>query len=292
MVVQIPLVLFIVFAAASAGIFGTQAVVAFAGKGQAVQVPSLIAAVIALVIGGVAVFFHLAQPLHIFNGFGNMTSGITQELIAIVVLAVVMVVYFIFLRRNDNAVPKWLAVVAILVSVVLVFVCAHSYIMAARPAWTGALQICSVFGAALGIGPAVVAALAAKSEPECKAGTFAFIGTIIALLLTVAYIISLGGVASSFAGFGTTYIDPVNPTAPIFDASALSPFAAPYLTATIIAIIAAVAAAVFGFLAWKKPAQAAWGWLAACCGLVAAIALRVLFFQLGACVYNFYGITG
>ncbi|NGM16731.1 hypothetical protein GMI70_01680 [Eggerthellaceae bacterium zg-893] len=83
------------------------------------QRPALIASAASLVVGGIAVLFHLAQPLHIFNGFGNPTSGITQELIVIVVLAVVMVVYFAMVQRNDGKVPSWCAVLAIVVSVVL-----------------------------------------------------------------------------------------------------------------------------------------------------------------------------
>lgn len=38
----------------------------------------------------------------IFNGFGHLTSGITQELIAIVVLAAVAVAYLVMLRKSDD----------------------------------------------------------------------------------------------------------------------------------------------------------------------------------------------
>ena len=113
MEIQVPLILFIAFCAASAGIFASQAALALKGEAKEAQMPSLIASFAALVIGGVAVLFHLAQPLHIFNGFGNPTSGITQELIAIVVLVVVMLVYFVMIRRNDGDVPKWCAICAI-----------------------------------------------------------------------------------------------------------------------------------------------------------------------------------
>ena len=56
-------------------------------------VPQVIDAVSVPVVaaGGIAVFFHLEHFERIFNGFGHLTSGITQELIAIVLLAVVMV---------------------------------------------------------------------------------------------------------------------------------------------------------------------------------------------------------
>ena len=57
----------------------------------------------------------------------------------------------------------------------------------------------------------------------------------------------------------------------------------------IIAAVAAVAAAVAGRL---KGNWTVWGSVAAVAAFIAIIALRVLFFQLGVSVFNFYGITG
>mgnify|MGYP002230987523 CR=1 FL=1 len=72
-------------------------------------------------------FFHLEHWERIFNGFGHLTSGITQELIAIVVLAVAAVAYLVMLRKSDDgaSVPKWLALLSVALSVVLVAVMAH-----------------------------------------------------------------------------------------------------------------------------------------------------------------------
>ena len=91
-----------------------------------------------------------------FNGFGHLTSGITQELIAIVVLAAVAVAYLVMLRKSDDgaSVPKWLAWLSVALSVVLVAVMAHSYTMAARPAWDSVLWILYVLGNACVLGPA------------------------------------------------------------------------------------------------------------------------------------------
>ena len=47
-----------------------------------------------LAVAGIAVFFHLQHWERIFNGFGHITSGITQELIAIVAFVAVAVAYF------------------------------------------------------------------------------------------------------------------------------------------------------------------------------------------------------
>ena len=121
MEIQIPLVIFTSFLAWAAGIFGTQCILALQKRGGAVQLPALICSAVVLVVGGIAVVFHLTHPFNLFNGFGHITSGITQELIAIVLLAVVMVLFFLMLRRSeDSTVPQWLAVVGLVVVLVLI----------------------------------------------------------------------------------------------------------------------------------------------------------------------------
>jgi len=293
MEIQVPLILFIAFCAASAGIFASQAALALKGEAKEAQMPSLIASFAALVIGGVAVLFHLAQPLHIFNGFGNPTSGITQELIAIVVLVVVMLVYFVMIRRNDGDVPKWCAVCAIVMAIVLDFVCAHSYMMASRPAWNSILQVLSVLGASCAIGPTAVAAIAEIRKSDAPAiGTIALAGAIVGLATTLVYVVALAMSGGALTTVGT-YIDPTNPTATIFtDAASVSPFAGAALVPTLVAIIASALAVVLAWLGKKKGNWKLYGSAAAICALVAAIALRTTFYILGMSVYNFYGITG
>ena len=136
MELQWPLILFTTLLAWAAGLFAAQCVWALRGKGARAQMPALITSAVLLVVGGIAVFFHLEHWERIFNGFGHMTSGITQELIAIVVLAVVMVVYFVYLRRggDEAKVPTWLSIVGIVVAAILVIVMGHSYMMASLPA--------------------------------------------------------------------------------------------------------------------------------------------------------------
>ena len=86
MELQWPLILFTTLLAWAAGLFAAQCLWALRGKGGRAQMPALITSAALLVVGGIAVFFHLAHWERIFNGFGHLTSGITQELIAIIVL--------------------------------------------------------------------------------------------------------------------------------------------------------------------------------------------------------------
>ena len=95
MELQWPLILFTTLVAWSAGVFGTQAVLALRGEAPKAQLSCWITAAVLLAAGGIAVFFHLEHFERIFNGFGHLTSGITQELIAIVVLAVAAIVYLV-----------------------------------------------------------------------------------------------------------------------------------------------------------------------------------------------------
>lgn len=156
MELQWPLILFTTFVAWCAGLFATQCVMAYKKAAPKTQVISWVTAAVLLVIGGISVFLHLEHWERIFNGFGHITSGITQELIAIVVLAVVAVVYIIFLRKSDDggSVPRWLAIVGIVVSAILVVVMAHSYMMPARPAWDSPFWVLCVLGNACVLGPA------------------------------------------------------------------------------------------------------------------------------------------
>ncbi len=168
MELQWPLILFTTFVAWSAGLFATQCVMACKQAAPKTQTLSWVAAAVLLVVGGIAVFLHLEHWERIFNGFGHITSGITQELIAIVVLAVVAIVYLVFLRKSDDggSVPRWLAIVGIVVSAVLVIVMAHSYMMPARPAWDSPFWVLCVLGNACVLGPATFLILmSVKDEP-------------------------------------------------------------------------------------------------------------------------------
>ena len=91
MELQWPLIVFTTLVAWSAGLFGTQALMAAFGVGKKAQVPAWIASAVLLAVGGIAVFFHLEHWERIFNGFGHITSGITLEFIGCIVFAVVLV---------------------------------------------------------------------------------------------------------------------------------------------------------------------------------------------------------
>ena len=299
MELQWPLILFTTLVAWSAGLFGTQALMAVFGVGKRAQVPAWVASAVLLAAGGIAVFFHLEHWERIFNGFGHLTSGITQELIAIVVLAVVAVAYLVLMRKSDDgaSVPKWLAWVAVALSVVLVAVMAHSYTMAARPAWDSVLWILYVLGNACVLGPAtfllVLAAGGPGDQPADRAadagapaGRTALAGAALNALAALAFAIFLQLSAGSFADVGL-YFDPTHPTKAMADAAATVASQAPllWLGAVAVGAIVPLAAAFVGRRTgnWKL-----WAPVAIAAALVGAVCMRVVFYNLGLSVFMFY----
>ena len=299
MELQWPLILFTTLVAWSAGLFGTQALMAVFGVGKKAQVPAWVCSAVLLAAGGIAVFFHLEHWERIFNGFGHLTSGITQELIAIVVLAVVAVAYLVLMRKSDDgaSVPKWLAWLSVALSVALVAVMAHSYTMAARPAWDSVLWILYVLGNACVLGPAtfllVLAAGGPGDQPADRAadagapaGRTALAGAALNALAALAFAIFLQLSAGSFADVGL-YFDPTHPTKAMADAAATVASQAPLLWLGAVAVGAFVPLAA-AFMGRRTGSWKLWAPAAIIAALVGAVCMRVVFYNLGLSVFMFY----
>ena len=292
MELQWPLILFTTFTAWACGVFGAQGVLALKGAGKKSQQPLAVVSCVLLAVGGVCVFFHLQHWERIFNGFGHITSGITQELIAIVVFVVVAVAYFVMCRKSSDGgtVPKWMAWVAVAISVVLAAVCAHSYMMPARPAWNSVLEVLSIVGAACLLGPATCAVvLAAKGEDAFELGLPAVIGSAIGAACTAAYALYIQMSAGSFAQVGN-YFDPTHPTKAMVDAGATlgDQTILLWLGAVIVGAVVPLACAI---LAKRKNDAASWklfGAVAVVAALAGAVCLRVAFYNAGLSVFMFY----
>ena len=289
MELQWPLILFTTLLAWAAGVFGAQCLYALRGQGTRAQMPALIASAALLVVGGIAVFFHLEHWERIFNGFGHLTSGITQELIAIVLLAVVMVLFFLMLRRSeDSTVPQWLAVVGLVVVLVLIVAMGHSYMMSSLPAWDTVLQLLSLLGAACVMGPATVAFIGAVRGIEIEGiGLLAVIGAAVNAVLSVAYMFAMEASSATFQSF-QYYFDPTHPNVAMANPANVSLFTGDSLTALVIAVIALVVALVGALVGKKQGAWKVWGAVVAIAGLVCAVALRVMMYTMGETLFMLY----
>ena len=214
MEIQWPLILFTFFNCLAGGIFLMQGILTLAGKGKSMQLASCISAIVALAVGGLAVFFHLQHPLRMLNGFGHITSGITIELIAVIVFAIAVILYFLMMRRSEEGVaPKWCAVLAVIVSLLLPFLTGDSYLMSAIPVWDTMLLPLYYVVATVMLGglAAMVIAAATKAEDAVKlSATVAFIGSLATLAVTLIYAVTISGMGEHFTEM-EYYFDPTLP---------------------------------------------------------------------------------
>ena len=219
---QWPLVLFTFFNCLAGGIFFAQGVLTLQGRGRAMQTPSCAAALVALAVGGLAVFMHLENPLRMLNGFGHITSGITIELIFVVLFALGLVLYWLMARRaEDGLAPKWCGVVAVVLSLALPFVTGESYLMPAIPAWnTLLLPAYYVVTTVLlgGLASLVIAAAAKCDDAVRTAAAIALVGSVASLVATIAYAVFIAGLGDQFTAM-EYYFDPTLPDIAMRDSS-------------------------------------------------------------------------
>ena len=214
MELQWPLILFTFFNCVAAGTFMVQGILTLAGKGKAMQMASLVTSAVTLAVGGIAVFFHLENPLRMLNGFGHITSGITIELIVIIIFAVALVLYFLMMRRSEDGVaPKWCAVLAIIMGIVLPFAVGDSYLMAAIPVWdTFMLPRYYVVNAVLlgGLTALIIAGATKCDDARDLSAKVAFAGSIVCAVATLIYAVMIAGMGDAYTDMAY-YFDPTLP---------------------------------------------------------------------------------
>ena len=184
-------------------------------------------------------------------------------------------------------------------SVVLLAVMAHSYTMAARPAWDSALWILYVLGNACVLGPATFALLSAlaaggpRDQPAeraadagAPAGLAALAGAALNALAALAFAAFLQLSAGSFADVGL-YFDPTHPTKAMADAAATVASQAPLLWLGAVAVGAIVPLAA-AFMGRRTGNWRLWAPAAIIAALVGAVCMRVVFYNLGLSVFMFY----
>ena len=298
MEVQYPLVFFTLFLCLSSGMLLFQGVCALRGAGtKRFHTAMLAAELVVLAVGGFSSFLHLHHWERIFNGFGHLTSGITQELIGIVVTVVVLAVLFGVLRKaedGERVLPKWCGILAVVVGVVMGFVCAHSYFMPARPAWANLTLYLYYYASELVLGAAGTWLLAAALHEDEAVGALlakltCAMGVVSALAILVAGFywttISFGDVGYSFH---TT-----DPTAALPDSSAA--LAAPAVGSLAglfwggAVVVGSLVAVVAGFFGMKKAEQALpLSAAALVCSLVGGVCFRVVLYAVGVSFYVYF----
>ena len=316
MELQWPLVLFTTFVAWSSGTVAVLCAYTLAKKDcdNRTRFMGLLVGLVLMAIGGIAVFFHLEHWERIFNGFGHLTSGITQELICIVLVVVFCFVYFVLMRRADedskNIVPPAVSVIGIILGVVTTCITGHSYMLASRPAWDTAFQILSLVGGGAAMGTATVAIIVTAcannpklafldrfvgegvsyAAPEGKSKFYAVFnisGQSLNLVLVITYLIAMIVNSGEFTSIAY-WFDPTSPTREIVDATTISPFEGTTLYVTIAAIACAALGIVAAIVGAKRGKWRLWGGIAVALAFASAICLRVVFYFMSESVYPFF----
>lgn len=231
MELQWPLILFTFFLCWCGGTMAVQGVLTLLGKGKSLQLPALVVSAVTLVIGGVAVFMHLEHWERIFNAFGALlggngmgVSGITLELWGCVAFAIVLVLYFLFMRRAaDGVAPKWCAVLALVVGLALPAVTGESYTMPSIPAWNTPLLVVYYVCNAVLLG-SLTMGIIAYAKKDADAGALAVKVSLVGAAASLVVVIVAALMINSFGQFGTVqyYFDPTLPDTPMADSAALN----------------------------------------------------------------------
>jgi len=197
MEIQWPLVFFTLLTGLGVGAFVVVALSEWLGKAERTRMPGAITSLVAMVLGGVASIFHLGHPERIFNVLGNLSSGISQELILMGLTGLAVLVYIILVRIGYSAqVRKIVAIIGLVLAVLLAILMGKNYLLPARPAWnTFLLPLLYLASAAvLGLFTMYIWAVVTKEEEATVMGVNR--ATLIALavqaVVVVAYVIFLG----------------------------------------------------------------------------------------------------
>lgn len=262
-----PLIIFTFFLCLASGTFFWQGVLTVKGKGKQMQLVSMIVALVSFGIGGLGVLFHLASPLRIFNGFGHITSGITQEVIAMVIVCLAIVVFFLmWFRSEDRCAPVWCGWMAIVTSILMIVVMAHSYWMASVPVWNNIVYIlfflANMFAAGV-LSSSVIARFAKCEDGAEFLKKFALATVVVYAVIVVIYaiyIVVLGNTSFSEVGY---YFDPTLPDVHVTEADATMAtiFTGAYaplfwLGVVVIGLVAPIALAFVAGKGAAKPAAA------------------------------------
>jgi anaerobic dimethyl sulfoxide reductase subunit C (anchor subunit) len=291
MEIQWQLIIFTLLICLGSGTFAVAGLLAALGKGREIRLAALAVSLASMLIGGIASLFHVQHWERMFNGFGHLTSGITQEIICLALVVIAIVVYFVVSRKGVT--PKWAGWMAVAVSLLMIITMAHSYVMPARPLWDNVLLYLYYLANFVLLGGLTAALLyGIKREDSSLACRIALVGGALQLVAAVGYAVLIPSLANKFSTVDF-YFDPNNPTKEMMDPNAIF---SGYLTGDGLVlfwgalILGAVIPLVLTFLAQKKSGTALAGFVGAgaVSALAGGVAFRVVLYVLGFSIFVFY----
>jgi anaerobic dimethyl sulfoxide reductase subunit C (anchor subunit) len=220
MELQWPLIIFTTLVCVSSGSFGTLGVLNLLGKGDTVKIPLSVTALVTAVIGGIATIFHLQHLERAFNGFAQISSGITQEIVALGLIVAGTIIYILVSR--DKEAPKWVGVLAIVLSLLMVLAMAHSYVLPSRPLWDSPLLYLFYLAQAVLFGGLTASVIVGIKGVDAEGSLFKvnIVGGILTLISVISYAIYIPSLSGSFNS-GYYYADPTSMVKGVTDYSGI-----------------------------------------------------------------------
>jgi anaerobic dimethyl sulfoxide reductase subunit C (anchor subunit) len=179
------------------GVFAFVVVTEWLDKAEHVRLPGVIIALLALAAGGAVSFLHIGHPERVANVLSNLQSRISQELILIVLAALLIGLYGLALLTGflPPIARKILATIGLICAVLLAAWGGWMYYLPARPAWYTILWplLYIVSAALLGIFSMYIWTLIAKEDTNTirTINQAAAIGLAIQVVLIIVYLIFL-----------------------------------------------------------------------------------------------------
>lgn len=244
---ELPLAIFSTLAPIASGAFLVMAIALFANAFTAEQLKKIDRMawipLIVVVVGFIAAFFHLTQPLNAVNVFSQAgQSPMSNEIIAGIVFILIALVYCILgaAGKLSGGLRKGLAVVVAAAGLIFAVLVGSSYMIDTIPSWNTAFVPLQFVGFwLLGGGLLGVAALAlAGVLAELRTTSFKAV-TLIVLALGLVVAAAALGAHVAFVGGITTLVA---------DGSALVSEVTGVLVASIICLVAAFACGCYAVL--------------------------------------------
>lgn len=191
---EFSLVFFTSFVDLGCGLFIALAINEWYSFSETVKQRGAIATLVALALGGFSSVLHLGHPERIFGALGHPTSGIFIESSMIGLTGLCVIAYLYALQRNaSKQTLKTITLVGAITAAILAFAVGDSYVMGARPAWDTLTLPFTYLASALLMGSLAYAALLV--EPNAlmiqKMKRLVQVLVIVQAIAIIAYLVAL-----------------------------------------------------------------------------------------------------
>jgi len=165
--------------------------------------------IVTLALGGFSSVLHLGHPERIFGALGHPTSGIFMESLMLGLTGISTLVYLYALKREaTDSTLKMITLVGSIPAVILAFAVGDTYVMASRPAWD-TLTIPFVYlASAFLMGALAYGALLVDPDAAMLNKTKRFIQLLVVIqaIAIIAYLVALAVAPFQDAGHSASQV--------------------------------------------------------------------------------------